>query len=90
MESHEVTASNETLMRQAGITADVYLADAIAAIDERLGKGAAAAAPALVGAYMQAAALDYQANIMARSLSQLGTCLSSVGEQIENAVGGRQ
>ena len=49
-----------TAMRQAVITADVYLMGAIKLIDERLGKGYAKEHPELIGAFIQAAALDFQ------------------------------
>jgi len=58
----EVTASDgETLVRQAGYTAEIYLIDAIEHIDRHLGKGFAKAHPELIGQYMQTAAADFHA-----------------------------
>jgi hypothetical protein len=48
----------ETLMRQAGHTAQYWLGRAINDIDELLGKGYAEKNPALINAYMQSAGLD--------------------------------
>ena len=54
-----ITASPETLMRQAGMTADVYLRDAIENIEKRLGKGFAAKNPELIAAMIKASSADY-------------------------------
>ena len=47
------------LMRQASMTANDYMWDAIRDIDILLGEGYAAKHPELIGAYMQTAAQDY-------------------------------
>ena len=56
-----VTADFATLTRQAGMTADEYLGDAIQSIDARLGAGYAAKHPELIGAFMQTCAADFTA-----------------------------
>jgi hypothetical protein len=52
-------------MKQATCTAAYYLDSAIKDIDQRFGKGAAKKEPALIAAYMNAAALDYSASVRA-------------------------
>lgn len=66
-----VTASAETLMKQAGMTAAVYLDAAIEAIDSRSGHGYSEKHPELVGAFMHAAALDYAAAAITSALQDL-------------------
>ena len=56
-----IDASAETLMRQAGYTAEEYMRAAIKSIDEMLGAGYAKNNPELISAFMQTAALDYKA-----------------------------
>lgn len=56
-----VTASAETLMIQAGYTAEEYMKAAVDSIDGILGEGYAKKNPVLIAAFMQTAALDYQA-----------------------------
>jgi hypothetical protein len=51
-------ASPETLMRQAGHTAEEYMCRAVEEIDRLFGEGYAKANPGLVGAFMQTAALS--------------------------------
>ena len=50
--------SAETLMRQAGYTAEEWLRQAVEAIDNQFGEGFAKANPALVGSFIQGAGLD--------------------------------
>lgn len=89
MESHYIDASNETLQRQASLQAEDYMRNAIAAIDQQFGKDTAAKSPALVAAFMHAAATDYQANIIARSLGQLGEALNGAIDSLGTALGSR-
>lgn len=58
-----ITANAETLLRQASMTADEYLSEAIRRIDGRLGKGYAEKHPELIGAFMAAAASDFATSI---------------------------
>jgi hypothetical protein len=66
-----ITTNNETLLRQAPMTADVYLDHAIRDIDDRLGKGFAKAHPELIAAYIQTCALDFGAAVIARAIESL-------------------
>ena len=59
--------SDETLMRQASMTATEYLDAAIENIDFRFGSGFAKQHPELVGAFMITAALDYAATSLAHT-----------------------
>src|ERR1035437_988991 len=49
----------QSLMRQAGMTAEEYLNDGIRCIDRSLGKGFAKDHPELIAAFMRTAALDF-------------------------------
>lgn len=66
-----ITANSETLMRQGPMTADLYMGEAIEAIDKRLGAGTAKAHPELVAAFMTTSALDFGASIIARALEAI-------------------
>jgi hypothetical protein len=46
-------------LRQAGMTAEEYLGDAVRAIDKKFGQDYAKKNPALVAAFMQVCAKDY-------------------------------
>ena len=67
------------LMKQAADTAGSYMARARAAIDESFGEGYAAAHPEIVGAFMQAAAADFQA-------MWIGQCLEALEEAVRDVV----
>lgn len=66
------------LMKQAADTAGTYMARAKAAIDESFGEGYAAAHPELVGAFMQAAAADFQAMWIGQRLEALEGAVQDV------------
>lgn len=76
-DDHRVTASGQTLMRQAPMTADEYLHSAIDCIDARLGKGYAKAHPELIGAFMQTSAIDFTARIIARAIEAVADAIES-------------
>jgi hypothetical protein len=80
----EITASGDTLMRQAMMTAADYLADAVRSIDAEFGAGYAKQNPALVAAYMQTAAADYAATVTAQ---QIRAGLEHIGAALGAAVG---
>ena len=63
-----ITASAETLMKQAYWTAAIYLEHAIEDIDAQLGKDAARQHPELVAAYMQAASIDLAGATIAQQI----------------------
>lgn len=66
------------LMKQAADTAGSYMARARAAIDESFGEGYAAAHPELIGAFMQAAAADFQAMWIGQRLEALEEAVRDV------------
>jgi hypothetical protein len=63
-----VTASSPTLVIQAPMTANSFLAAAIKGIDEKLGDGHARLHPELIAAHMNTAVLDYGSSILSRAL----------------------
>src|SRR5262249_19844770 len=63
-----ITAGNNALRRQAQMTADTYMRQAIEDIDDVLGKGYAKAHPELIAAYMQTAAIDMGGAVIARAI----------------------
>jgi hypothetical protein len=83
-----VTASAESLMEQAGWTADEYLAAAIKHIDERLGEGYAKKNPALVGQFMITAAMDYQAADMRQGIDGIAQAIRNARSMAERHTGG--
>lgn len=66
-----IEADGDTLMRQAPMTANSYLMEAIASIDKALGAGYAAAHPELIASFIQASALDFGASILARAIEAI-------------------
>lgn len=58
-----ISAMPETLMHQAGHTADYYLMRAIESINLRCGDGYALKHPELIAAFMQACAADFDTAI---------------------------
>ena len=54
----------EDAMRQASMTVEEYLTSAIVRIDRHLGEGYAAKNPALIGAFIQAAAQDFHTTML--------------------------
>jgi hypothetical protein len=85
LSGNTITASNETLLRQAPMTAHDYLMHAIHDIDELLGKGYAKAHPELMGAYMQTAAMDLGAAVIARALDGVGEAIQAANVLYETA-----
>jgi hypothetical protein len=67
-DSFSIGAGNSTLLRQAPMTADVYMKCAVHDINELFGLGYARAHPELVAAYMQTAAMDMGAAVIARAI----------------------
>jgi hypothetical protein len=70
-----ITADTETLFRQAPMTAHDYMMKAISDIDELLGKGYAKQHAELIAAYMQTAAIDFGASIIARAIKALSAAV---------------
>jgi hypothetical protein len=72
-DGRSIEASNQTLLRQAPMTAYEYLLSAIDHIDQKLGKGYAKQHPELIGAFMQASAIDLGTAMIARAIESLST-----------------
>jgi hypothetical protein len=76
MTTHRVEADSTTLMRQAPMTAHDYLLSAVHDIDEMLGKGYARAHPELIAAFIQTAALDFGAAVIARAIEGVADAIN--------------
>jgi len=78
-----ISAKAETLLDQASMTAGEYLAKAVRAIDAQFGEGYAAQNPALVGAFMAAAAQDFHtAMTVAQNQRQEGA-LNAISDSLD-------
>ena len=64
-------------MRQTPMTADEYLHSAIDCVDARLGKGYTRAHPELIAAFMQTAAIDFAAGVLARAIEAVADTIES-------------
>jgi hypothetical protein len=86
--SDYITASFDTLLEQAPTTAAVYLRAAKREIDSVFGEGYAAKNPALVAAFIQAAASDMNtatnSKVMGAALLQVSSALSEVATALES------
>jgi len=71
-------------MRQAQMTAQTYMTQAVHDIDEIMGKGYAKAHPELIAAYMQTSAADLGAAVIARAIQQIGDILGCFSDLVEN------
>jgi hypothetical protein len=78
-----IKAGNSTLLRQAPITANEYLLSAVDHIDQKLGKGYAAKHPELIGAFMQASAIDSGTAVIARAIESLESGLSALASALD-------
>jgi hypothetical protein len=85
---NRVTADMLTLMRQAPMTVEVYLIDAIKTIDNQFGEGYAKQNPQLVGAFIQACAHDFHATIMLLASGDVVTALDGLNLHCSNCCGG--
>ena len=95
---HEISASWETLMRQAGMTAAQYLDAAVSKIDATFGKGYAAKNPVLVAGFMKAAALDFHASSIGVAAQRIrdsrdelygiAPALQQIADDVDRAVSG--
>jgi hypothetical protein len=82
----EPPLSADALMRQAASTAQFYMSSAKKDIDSKFGAGYAENHPGLVGAYMNAAALDFLATFTRGSFAKLAESAWSVGYDISTAL----
>lgn len=90
---HYITASWDTLVRQAGITASEYFNAAVRNIDETFYSGYAEAHPELVAALVKAAAKDFEttSNYVAsqerdKTLMALGEVAIDIAKKIVEAM----
>lgn len=87
-----ISASAETLMKQASMTADEYFRAAIRNIDAQFGPGYAEANPALVGAFMNAASRDFGTSMLAAVIQDVDTNVLNISEALDRvaaALGGQ-
>ena len=61
-----MSASYDTLLRQAWMTADEYMHKAVRNIDELLGDGYAAKHPELIATFMEVCARDFQSGVLVK------------------------
>jgi hypothetical protein len=80
---HDITASFEQLMIQGGWTAKSWMMQAVEAIDEKFGKGYAKNNPALIGSFMDAAAIDMQSAMMVIAAEKIRTGLNEIAHAKE-------
>lgn len=66
------------------MTVDVYLSEAVKRIDREFGEGYAAKNPALVGAFIQAASMDFAGSYIAQ---QILVGIANAGDDIARALG---
>jgi hypothetical protein len=82
MSDYTITASPETLLRQASMTAHDYFVAAIKTIDDQLGSGYAKEHPELIAAFMRTASSDFSTSII---LAQMQDFVSSICSAISQA-----
>jgi hypothetical protein len=70
-------ADYETLMRQAPMTAEVYLMEAVECIDKQLGEGFAKNNPELIGDFIKTCAIDYHAGVLSKVIEELAKISTS-------------
>src|SRR5262249_3819866 len=77
MKSSRIYADNETLLRQAPMTAHAYLLHAEKDIDEILGSGYAKKHPELIAAYINVCAVDLGTAVIARAIETLPSSIET-------------
>ena len=93
-----ITASYETLMRQAPMTADVYLDAAVHSLDRQFGEGYAQTHPELVAGYMKTCAMDFGTSVLVVAIQEaveqvagnnvLARAVRDAAEELAGAMGG--
>ncbi len=88
---HElIQADTETLFKQAPMTAQTYMLNAVHDIDKSFGEGYAAKNPQLVAAYMRVAASDFNTAISFKVLeSRLEALSESLTALADSLAAGR-
>ncbi len=72
-----MTASLETLMRQAPMTISDYLDGAVSAIDKQFGDGYAKANPELVAGFIKACAMDFNSMVIKQAIDDVSSAINS-------------
>ena len=78
-----ITASGDTLMRQAPATIEVYMIDAVDMIDKKFGTGYSQKHPELVAAFIQASSVDLASAIITKGLQEIGNSIIELSEAIK-------
>ncbi len=73
----------ESMMRQAPHTIEFYLGEAIESIDKCFGEGYAKKHPELVGSFIQACTVDFDAAIIGSHIEHISNALSDINSTIE-------
>jgi len=79
-----MAVSNETLMRQAPMTIDEYLRDAVTRIDSIFGDGYAKNHPELTGDFITACATDYHSGVMTRACEERDIAIGAACGELRN------
>lgn len=79
----ELNISSEVMMKQAPSTVLRYMDEAVKWIDKAFGEGYAKNHPELIGSFIQACAVDFQASAIAREIKNVSGRLQAVAEALE-------
>lgn len=71
------------LMRQAAPTIEEYMGSAVEMIDKEFGDGYAKKHPGLVGAFIQAASMDYGAALIGRQMEKALETFDRLVDQLD-------
>lgn len=86
-----ISASYDTLMRQAPATAQLYMLEGVTEIDKLFGKGYARQHPELLGLFMLTSAIDLLGATLGKEIGEaLGSVGASVGAAVVDAMNGDQ
>jgi hypothetical protein len=83
--NHDITASWDTLMRQASMTVHDYVTAIIGTIDEHFGKGYAKQNPALVAALVQATTADFRTTSLVVASQNVAKELNNIASAIRES-----
>lgn len=81
---NQITASFDTLMRQAPATVELYWHEAIKVIDNSFSKGYAKQHPELLGTFLQTCARDLHTACLTGAIQQLAAAVGGIGEALDN------
>lgn len=82
---NKITADDDTLLRQAPMTAGFYLSEAISAIDTHFGKGYAQRNPQLVGEFIRASATDFHTCMSVKTMEAVAEALEDIATSCRDA-----